>query len=1020
MKASNDDSLCILHLTDIHFREKDRSEIARRLQAIPAALEPQGLRSDLVLITGDIVYSGKREEYEAFHELLLRFAQELAVDFAQIIVCPGNHDVDRARVDIYSEIGYQTLIKNPGDADALWSNDAKRKDATARQDAFNAFAANFGKATQSIQLGARSIGISALNSAWRAFDDGDKGRLFLSTSQIIESLKQIQETEIRILATHHPIAWLAESEQDVVTSAVTQNYDIYCHGHRHVTEAYLRVGVEAGIVTSAAKAVFDPNLPNGFSHLCIRPAQREVDMRMFAYFANQLQYRIDTELANTGQSTFKLSPKKHRESATPLATLTALRRTVDASRLKVNQSLTGLAPKLSELVRLEDILPRLRVKVPGHKSPKAIHAHELLARGARPRWIVRGSALSGRSWIKQHLAETSRQANISPLLVTGDRLLGVTTLQQFNTRLAEASGLSTNKLKAVLRGGPAILVDDVGASDIENVKRLINVALNDNERARAIIFTEPGISSESVSEIEHIGSDAWSVAEVAPMALSSITQLVGKLADQGMVAIKKSDVRSFVHECFQSELPRLPWVMLMFLELAVEESSALAGNTLPELTRKFVELRISPHTDRGRKLEYASSPTIRRRYLAVLARQMFEQRKGVIVAATFVDAIAADVSKAGLELRAEGVLESLLETGLIMRDGHQLQFCYPPFLDYFYAESLIEGNARPWETMDSLGFSASASAYGFYLTRRTVDAPSILDQAFGLAQKAAGDAVARSVSLSEYATQFLNIDISAVEAADSIDMESIAEELELEADHIENSQRGTHRSRLESSGDSTKIPEIGTLALALRSSALILRSATFIDNALKRSYAESCVSLAATLIQKMLADSELQHGLAESLESNAVKRRRLRSLVAAILVVTGSSILSQAGAGYHLKNALEELLASEKDDFRLLVILCWLSALYRDSLEGPVRVFIEGRPSYEVLKIAELWFFSDYVFYSALEGHRDQIRRRAIELLAEESARRSYSERVQNQTHRAKEHAQAVLRRADEAVRETE
>ena len=95
-------SLRILHLSDVHFGQTDRSGTAWRLRRVLGTAWEENLKAilvdgkpDLICFTGDIAFSGKETEYNEatlfFDELLTR----LGVDKSCLFVVPGNHDVDR-------------------------------------------------------------------------------------------------------------------------------------------------------------------------------------------------------------------------------------------------------------------------------------------------------------------------------------------------------------------------------------------------------------------------------------------------------------------------------------------------------------------------------------------------------------------------------------------------------------------------------------------------------------------------------------------------------------------------------------------------------------------------------------------------------------------------------------------------------------------------------------------------------------------------------------------------------------
>src|SRR5438132_1111395 len=94
-----------VHLSDIHFR-KDRTgdahdedtslrnELERDLRRLRAKLP----RVDGVFVSGDIAFGGKPEEYEYASAWLATVCESLGCDETDVLVVPGNHDVDRSLI----------------------------------------------------------------------------------------------------------------------------------------------------------------------------------------------------------------------------------------------------------------------------------------------------------------------------------------------------------------------------------------------------------------------------------------------------------------------------------------------------------------------------------------------------------------------------------------------------------------------------------------------------------------------------------------------------------------------------------------------------------------------------------------------------------------------------------------------------------------------------------------------------------------------------------------------------------
>ena len=88
----------ILHLSDIHFADSDNL-IAARLQKIVAALRSFEDKFDtcLILVSGDIAFSGKRSEYDVASKFFGNLKAEVeGIQPSLAVMCafvPGNHDL---------------------------------------------------------------------------------------------------------------------------------------------------------------------------------------------------------------------------------------------------------------------------------------------------------------------------------------------------------------------------------------------------------------------------------------------------------------------------------------------------------------------------------------------------------------------------------------------------------------------------------------------------------------------------------------------------------------------------------------------------------------------------------------------------------------------------------------------------------------------------------------------------------------------------------------------------------------
>ena len=103
----------ILHLTDLHYSDKGKDP-SKVINAIITKIKEENIVIDFVFFTGDIVNAGSdNAQYSQAVELLFSSLQsELQIDACNIIICPGNHDIDRTKISRSLKSHFNTEIKD--------------------------------------------------------------------------------------------------------------------------------------------------------------------------------------------------------------------------------------------------------------------------------------------------------------------------------------------------------------------------------------------------------------------------------------------------------------------------------------------------------------------------------------------------------------------------------------------------------------------------------------------------------------------------------------------------------------------------------------------------------------------------------------------------------------------------------------------------------------------------------------------------------------------------------------------
>ena len=243
----------LVHFSDIHFSNKnsgagfDPDEDVRRevLRDLKTRVEKDG-PCDAILVTGDIAYAGKKEEYDIAGTWLEEARAIAGCQEKMIFLCPGNHDVDRDVHKANSMIR-DTHLAIMQNSDVVSFEDALQRRLTqdhgarmlfAPLTAYNEFAVQYGSSfytgdefclQEDLRLNdGSSLRIRSMNSALLSFDNGDQHKLFLGS----RAWTMPREDGVVYLAmAHHPPTWLFDEAE--AESGITDRALIHLFGHEH-------------------------------------------------------------------------------------------------------------------------------------------------------------------------------------------------------------------------------------------------------------------------------------------------------------------------------------------------------------------------------------------------------------------------------------------------------------------------------------------------------------------------------------------------------------------------------------------------------------------------------------------------------------------------------------------------------------------------------------------------------------------------------------------------------------------
>jgi len=227
-----------LHLSDLHFRREnaydERIVLRALLQDIQDRGQEDGLHPDFVVVSGDIAFAGKPEEYDLARQFFDDLLAATGLGKDRLFPVPGNHDVDRRRISRGAQ-GIAASLTDRKSVNEVLANADDRRLMLARFQGYQTFVNDYlgdylsftddapddvtsGGGyfyTKHLEVAGQTITILGLNSAWLAQGgDEDRGRLVIGERQTRAALACAGDAGLKIALFHHPFDWLSSFDRE--------------------------------------------------------------------------------------------------------------------------------------------------------------------------------------------------------------------------------------------------------------------------------------------------------------------------------------------------------------------------------------------------------------------------------------------------------------------------------------------------------------------------------------------------------------------------------------------------------------------------------------------------------------------------------------------------------------------------------------------------------------------------------------------------------------------------------------
>jgi UDP-2,3-diacylglucosamine pyrophosphatase LpxH len=289
--------LVMVHLSDIHIDEQYKNTVLSKAAEISRATYQYlpGATRVVLLVSGDVAYSGLREQYglaeEFFAEVAADLRRESGVEVSLFVV-PGNHDCDFGS-ESQSRTNNVQLLQSKG---VEGIDDSVISACTVIQKEFFAFQASVesADADHSDQLwhelrisdGECSVVLEGMNISWVSKIREDPGRMLFPFERYVN--RKRDPKDVHVLVMHHPINWFNQNIYASYRRFLRSRATMVISGHEHISSVTEIDDVDAGPSVAIEGHVLQEHKGNlsgtGFNVI-------EIDTSDRKYQVHRLEYR---------------------------------------------------------------------------------------------------------------------------------------------------------------------------------------------------------------------------------------------------------------------------------------------------------------------------------------------------------------------------------------------------------------------------------------------------------------------------------------------------------------------------------------------------------------------------------------------------------------------------------------------------------------------------------------------------------------------------------------------------------
>lgn len=710
MEASSERFL-IVQLGDIHLRERGNAAGERIADIAKAVANVEvDLRAAVIALSGDIAYSGGREEYGVAKAYLAKLREELEAKLrgvpVYILGIPGNHDCRFKDEKSARPILIESMVKDPGRA--------LEQDVFAQCTQVQANFFSFLDEVQSpcrvrnvanayyeyeVAVGASVVLFRCYNTAMGSTLHEKPGALAVPNS-LLTTEATATACGYAVSIFHHPYNWLSQFNIRTFRKHIDATSDLILTGHEHDSDnyaKYTRRGESMMYLEGPAFQEDGSGDYSGFNAIWVDLTAQQHKIITFGW--NESLFEATT--ANPKWLPF------HRSSrliARDFQLSDAMDRDLDDPGAKfVHGAKTQIA--LNDIYVFPDARALVREGKKGTLREENVESKDLLKFiSNKRRLLIVGRERAGKSSLAKVLFRDTYEKGYVPVLLRGEEITSMERekFEELVERqlLYQYNNPNLPAFKQLDRDQTVIIIDDFDHVRFASRGRQ-RILSNIHKRfERVVIFNDDSIRLEEVADAEFAAAvlSEYTQIELKDFGYFLRSKLIEKwcrLGAEYVMAEQDLECKITRYEGLidsalrKSYLPSVPFFILIFVQSldASQPVGASAGSY-----GYLCELLITRNLATAHK---AASLNTKETYLAELAYCLFTKRAKELSQEEFVAFHEGHCRKYNLGLDREAVFQELVESALVARSEGRYRFKYPYYHYYFIARFMRDHLNEP-------------------------------------------------------------------------------------------------------------------------------------------------------------------------------------------------------------------------------------------------------------------------------------------------------------------------------------